>query len=155
PETARDHCAEALRLFRLRADEHGAATARCNLAWADLYLGNHAAALRHLRIALDFYRRSGTARNMAITLRGIALAEAELGSFEDALRDAEQARDETHELELDMAMALNCIAWTHFRTGKYPEAAMLYEQAVESGERSGSRYEVARAQTGRGNAAAA
>ncbi len=157
PEAARNHCTEALRLFRSRADERGAATVRCNLAWANLYLGSPIVALRHLKIALNFYQRTGATRNAAITLRGIALTEAEMGSFADALRDAEQARDEVRELELelDMAMALNCIAWIHFRTGRYQEAAVLYEQAVESGERSGNRYEVARAQTGRGNVAAA
>jgi tetratricopeptide (TPR) repeat protein len=155
PEAARSHYMEALRLFRSLADEHGAATARCNLAWANLYLGNHTAALRQLKIALDFYRRTGATRNVAITLRGIALTEAEMGSLDDALRDAEQARDEIHELELDMTMALNCIAWIHFRAGRYQEATMLYEQAVKSGERGGSQYEIARAQTGRGNVAAA
>lgn len=157
PEAAIDHYTEALRLFRSLADEHGAATTRCNLAWANLYLGNHMAALRYLKIALDFYQRTGATRNVAITLRGIALTEAEMGSFADALRDAEQARDEVRELklELDMTMALNCVAWIHFRAGRYREAATLYEQAVESGEHSGSQYEIARAQTGRGNIAAA
>ncbi|MBV9445874.1 MAG: tetratricopeptide repeat protein [Streptosporangiaceae bacterium] len=156
PKAARNHYTEALRLFRSLADEHGAATARSNLAWANLYLGNHMAALRHLKIALDFYRSTGATRNAAITLRGIALTEAEMGSFTDALRDAEQAHDELRELELelDMAMALNCIAWIHFRANRYREAATFYERAVESGERIGSRHEVARAQTGLGNVAA-
>lgn len=157
PGAAINQYTEALGLFRSLADEHGVATTRCNLAWANLYLGSHMEALRHLKIALDFYRRTGATRNVAITLRGIALTEAEMGLLADALRDAKQARDEIRELELelDMTMALNCIAWIHFRAGRYREAATFYEQAVESGERCGSQYEVARAQTGRGNIAAA
>lgn len=157
PEAARDCYREALGLFSSLADEHGAANARSNLAWANLYLGDHSAALRDLKTALDFYRRTGATRNAAITLRGIALTEAEMGSLTDALSNAEQARDELRELELelDMAMALNCIAWIHFRAHRYPEAATFYQQAVEWGASSGMRYEVARAHTGLGNVAAA
>jgi tetratricopeptide (TPR) repeat protein len=146
-----------MRLCHSLADEPGAATTRSNLGWANLYLGNYTAALRQLKIALDFYQRNGVARNVAITLRGIALSEAEMGSFANALRHAEQARDEVRELdlELDMMMALNCIAWVHFRANRYQEAARHYAQVVELGERNGSQYEVARAQTGLGNVAAA
>jgi tetratricopeptide (TPR) repeat protein len=156
PAAALDQYAEAMRPCRSLEDEPGAATTGSNQGWANLYLGNYTTALRQLEIALDFYQRTGAVRNAAITLRGIALSEAEIGSFANALHHAEQARDEVRhlDLELDMAMALNCIAWVHFRANRYREAAEYYKRAVESGERSGSQYEVARAQTGLGNVAA-
>jgi tetratricopeptide (TPR) repeat protein len=147
----------ALEQFLILADEHGTATAQCNLAWASLYLGNYGTALRHLTEALDFYKRTGATRSIAITLRGIALTETELGSFADALRHAEEAGGTARELdlELDTTMALNCIAWIHFRAHRYQEAAAFYAQAVDSGERCGSLHEIARARTGLGNIAAA
>ena len=42
----------------------------------------------------------------------------------------------------------------HFRAGHAADAAGFYQRAAETGERYGSRYEVARAQTGLGNVAA-
>jgi transcriptional regulator with XRE-family HTH domain/tetratricopeptide (TPR) repeat protein len=150
------HYREALGLFLALGDEHGITTARSNLAWVDIYLGEHLAAVEGMTAALAAYRRAGADRNAAITLRGIALAEVELGRFDDALAHAEQARGEfiALNLDLDIVMTLNCLAWVHFRAGHATKAANLYQQAVEAGEQYGSRYEVARAQTGLGNVAA-
>jgi tetratricopeptide (TPR) repeat protein len=143
---------EALALFRETADEHGT-SALCNVAWVNLYLGNPAAALRGLGTGLMAYRGAGERRKAAITLRGIALAETELGLLDDALRHAEQALAESRELglELDYVMSLNCVAWVHYRAGRYPNAESCYAQAAEKGELCESRYEVARAKTGMGN----
>lgn len=149
------HYREALSLFRALGDGHGT-TARSNLAWVDFYLGEHLAAVKGMTVALAAYQRAGADRNAAITLRGIALAETALGRFDDALAHAEQARGEfvALNLDLDVVMTLNCLAWVHFRAGHAAEAADLYQRAVEAGERYGSRYEVSRAQTGLGNVAA-
>lgn len=154
-EDARGNYVEALRLFHSLEDEHGEATTRSNLGWVYLYLGNYAAALRQLNYALEFYERNGSIRNAVIALRGIALTEVETGSFAQALRHAQRAARESRELklELDAAMALNCVAWVHFQAGQHEEAAGFYAQAAELGQSSGSRYEVARAWTGLGNVA--
>jgi len=156
PEAALRYYGEAQKLFRSLADEPGAATTRSNLGWAHLSLGNYAAAMRQLTGALDFYQHSGAARNVMITLRGIALTEAETGSFTSALQHAELAQQKARELglELDTAMAMNCIAWVNYQAARYREAADFYGQAMTVGERSGSRHEVARARTGLGNVAA-
>ncbi len=62
----------------------------------------------------------------------------------------------TTRLPLDAAMALNCLGWTYFRSGRHAESATTaYRRAVAAGERAGSPYEVARAKTGLGNIAAA
>ncbi|WP_020670262.1 tetratricopeptide repeat protein [Amycolatopsis nigrescens] len=153
--TARGHYEQALALFREAGDEHGSTGALANLAWVNLYLGEHLAARRDLGIALEFHRRAGSARNVAITLRGIALAEVELGAFGDALRHAEQARDDFLGVELDAAMSASCLAWVRYRAGQAAEAAACYRQAVSLGERGRSPFEVARAKTGLGNLAAA
>jgi len=144
---------EALELFRELGDEHGTTDAVSNLAWAALYLGDHVRALRDLGEVLESYRRQGKARNAAIALRGIALVEVELGHTADAVVHAEQARREfaALELDLDVVMSVNCVAWAHFQGGDHDAAVALYREAVELGERCGSRYETARALTGLGN----
>lgn len=134
-------------------DEHGLMNAACNLGWVDLYRGNHTAAFENLRDAYDFYRRGNAKRNAAITLRGIALTETELGSFSDALFHAQQAWTEAQDLglNLDTAMSLTCIAWVHYRNGRYQEALSFYERAARECEDCGSPYETARALIGIGN----
>jgi tetratricopeptide (TPR) repeat protein/DNA-binding XRE family transcriptional regulator len=153
---ARDLYAEALTLFGAAGDEYGTIGTQTYLAWVDLYLGDTESALRHLEVALESYRRTGSARNAAITLRGIALAETALGRFAVALDHAEQAYAEVEELglDLDMTMGRNCVAWVHFRAGRLDAAAEHYVQAAELAEHSGSRHELARALTGLGNVAA-
>ncbi len=148
---------DAISFLRRAEDVYGATNAACNLAWVDLYLGNHTGALQSLRSAREFYRRIGAVRNAAITLRGIALAETELELFEDALLHAEQAFTEADGLglQLDAVMSVNGIAWAHYRSGRHPRAALFYEKAVAMGKAGDSRYEVARAMTGLGNIYAA
>jgi tetratricopeptide (TPR) repeat protein len=133
----------ALPLYRALGDEHGQVTTQANLGWAYYYRGDHESALRELTSALRFYRRTGAERNVAITLRGIALVEEALTAC--------RALD----LTLDVAMALNCLGWTHFRSGRHDLAATVYRQAVDLAQQANSPYETARAMTGLGNIAAA
>ncbi|MGH3438369.1 MAG: ATP-binding protein [Sciscionella sp.] len=158
-DEAGEYYGDALTLFREIEDDHGTYTSIANYAWVKHYLGKHQEAVRDLRSAMDFYERSGARRNAAITLRGIALIETELGMFSDSVKHAEQAFDVFRELgldlDLDATMALNCMAWTYFRSGRHTEAAGTYQQAVVLGERCGSHYERARAETGLGNIEAA
>ncbi|HEX6340541.1 ATP-binding protein [Umezawaea sp.] len=144
---------EALELFRELDDEHGTTDALSNLAWAALYLDDHQTALRGLREVMESYRRRGQPRSAAIALRGVALVEAELARYDDAVAHAGQARCEFEALalHLDVVMSVNCEAWAHFQAGDHGAAVARYEEAVELGERCGSRYETARALIGLGN----
>ncbi len=63
------------------------------------YRGEQQSALRDLSAALDFYRRHRADRNAAITLRGIALAETELGHYDDSIAHATEALAECERLD--------------------------------------------------------
>ncbi|MCS7479233.1 tetratricopeptide repeat protein [Umezawaea endophytica] len=152
-EVAVGYFEEALELFRELEDEHGITDALSNLAWAALYLDDHQTALRGLREVMESYRGRGRTRSAAIALRGVALVETELGRYSEAVAHAEQARGEFEglALHLDVVMSVNCAGWAHFQAGDHGAAVGCYGEAVELGERCGSRYEVARALTGLGN----
>ena len=156
-ERAIDCYRRALTLFEEIGDEQGRVTALANLGWAHHYQGEHQQARRELTEALLAYQKAGNRRNAAITLRGIALAETELGHTGDAIAHARAALATFEELALDFdaAMAFNCVAWAHFRAGEHESAARAYRQAAERAEIVGSDYEIARAETGLGNVAAA
>jgi tetratricopeptide (TPR) repeat protein len=147
----------ALTLFREIGDSHGSSTALANRAWVSHYRGEHAKALQDMLVAWDFYRSSAAARNAAITLRGIALVETALAKFDDAAEHAQQALRSFEELDLDLdaAMALNCLGWARFRSGDHELANVAYLDAAARSESCGSGYESARAETGLGNIAAA
>ncbi|HEY0806085.1 MAG TPA: tetratricopeptide repeat protein, partial [Pseudonocardiaceae bacterium] len=156
-DAARPYYEEALSVFRDLGDEHGVASAVANLGWADHYAGRNDAALDRLRTALVVYRREDRHYNIAITLRGIALTEAESGAYADAVVHATEALAILDLLgsRLSVAMALNCLGWAHFRSGHHDEAAAAYRRALVVGEQAASRHEMARAETGLGNVAAA
>ncbi|WP_236794605.1 tetratricopeptide repeat protein [Amycolatopsis sp. GM8] len=135
-------------------DERGATDALSSLAWVRLYQGDPAATVRDLTASLGVYRAAGRTRNVAITLRGIALAETELGGFADALEHAAEAR-RLAALPVETLMAVNCLAWIHFRAGDLDAAEAHYREAVELAVLAVSDYERARALTGLGNVAAA
>lgn len=147
----------ALDRFREISDQHGVNTTLANAAWVSHYHGDHRQALRNLHTALDFYEGKGHPRYAAITLRGIALAETALGSYQDAVEHAERALSTFEELDLvlDAAMACNCLGWNHYNAGRMQEADAWYRDALARSERCGSTYEAARAETGLGNVAAA
>jgi tetratricopeptide (TPR) repeat protein/transcriptional regulator with XRE-family HTH domain len=147
----------ALVLFRELRDEHGEVNALGNLGWVHHYQGEHEAAVRELSAALAFYRRTGNDRNAAITLRGIALAETALGHYADSIAHGEEALAffEQRDALLDTVMALNCLGWTYFRSGRHDKATASYQRAAEIGVQADSPHETARAIMGLGNIAAA
>jgi tetratricopeptide (TPR) repeat protein len=156
-DIALSHHQEALNIYGEIGDEHGQMDARANMGWTHHYSGADKSAFAELGTALEFYQRIGVPRKVAITLRGIALTEIELGAYADAVAHATEAEEMLAALGLDFdtTMALNCLGWAHFRFGHHDEAAAAYHRAVEIGERAGSPHEVARAETGLGNVAAA
>lgn len=154
-EAAR-HYRAAEELFDLAGDAHGVATSVENRAWVHQYAGDHAAALADHQRALDVYRRLGARRNWAITLRGTALAEVELGRFDDAIAHLAEARDvfEDLGLDLDATMALNGLGEAHARAGSALEARRHHLLALRRSRACGSRAEEARAREGLGTASA-
>ncbi|MGQ4514583.1 tetratricopeptide repeat protein [Streptomyces sp. DW26H14] len=144
---------QALVLYQELGDDDGVVNSVSNLAWAELYLGEYENSMDGLQTALKYYRRMENRRNGAITLRGIALLEAELQLCPSAVEHAQQARAEFHALglELDAVMSVNCAAWAHFRSGDHRAAAAGYQEALALAESCPSSYEGARALTGLGN----
>ncbi|RSN34521.1 hypothetical protein DL990_12760 [Amycolatopsis sp. WAC 01416] len=148
---------EALALFRQIGDGHGETTTLAHSGWAEHYRGNHDDALRDLRQAHAAYVRDGNRRNAAITDRGIALVLTALGQPVEAATLAAETLAVFDELglDLDAAMALNCMGWAWFHTERHDQAASAYRAAADRAEACGSRYETARAYVGLGNVAAA
>ncbi|WP_091287814.1 ATP-binding protein [Amycolatopsis xylanica] len=148
---------EALTLYRELGDEHGESMALAHRAWADHYSGKHTEALRDFQHAQAFYARTGNRRNAAITDRGIALVLIPLGRAPEAAALAASTLTTFNELglDLDAAMALNCLGWAWFHAGHHDRATTAYHDAADRARACGSSYETARAYTGIGNIAAA
>ena len=141
------HYERAHRIFRDIGDEHGAANAVGNRAWVHFYRGEHAEALGEFSTALAYYTRSGARRNVAITLRGIGLTEVELRQFDAAIGHLKTALATLDDLglQLDTAMALNCLGEAYLRSGRPREGAVRLERAVAVSRMCGSRHEETRA----------
>ncbi|KFU75948.1 NB-ARC domain-containing protein [Amycolatopsis lurida] len=148
---------EALALFRRIGDGHGETTTLAHSGWAEHYRGDHEGALRDLRQAHASYVRGGNRRNAAITERGIALVLTALGQAAEAAALANRTLAVFDELRLDLdaAMALNCLGWAWYNAERHDLAAPAYRAAADRAEACGSRYETARAYVGLGNVAAA
>jgi DNA-binding SARP family transcriptional activator/tetratricopeptide (TPR) repeat protein len=157
PRLAQDRYRRALTLFGQVGDEHGETTARANLAWIHFDAGRYREFLGELWPAHAFYERSGSHRNAAITLRGIALGEIEVGELDGAVEHLEQVRQVFEELELDLdrAMALNALGEAHSRRGEPGMAGTCHGEALEVSLRCGSMFEAARAHHRLGDLASA
>ncbi|MFC8428075.1 tetratricopeptide repeat protein [Streptomyces sp. NPDC057253] len=144
------HYAEAEARFEAVGDRHGVATAVENRAWVHQYGGEHLAALADHRRALDEYRNLGADRNTAIVQRGMALAEIELGRYEDATANLTQALDAflALGLELDAVMALNGLGEAHARAGDTETACHYHRQALSRSRDCENVFEEARARSG-------
>ncbi|MFI1482365.1 tetratricopeptide repeat protein [Streptomyces sp. NPDC020747] len=125
------------------------ATATENRAWVHQYRGDHLATLADHRQALDEYRSLGADRNTAIVQRGIALAEIELGRYEDAMVNLTQALDVvlTPGLQLDAAMALNGLGEAHAKAGDTEATRRYHLLALRQSRTCESPFEEARART--------
>jgi tetratricopeptide (TPR) repeat protein len=143
----------ALACLTEAGDERGATDALSSLAWARMYQGEPSATLRDLTTVLAVYRRTDRVRNVVIALRGIALALAALGRFDEALDHAREAR-ECAQLPVDVLQGINCIAWIYFRARHLDDAQRCYTEAVDLADLADNDYERARALTGLGNVAA-
>ena len=61
------------------------------VGWIRAHLGQHEAALRHCRVALDLHRESGSRTGVADTLDSIAYIYGQLGDYRQAIAHYEQA----------------------------------------------------------------
>jgi len=156
PRRAAEHYERARELFTEAGDEHGENTARANLAWLRYTARDHRGFLDQMRPVYDFYRRTGSERNAAITQRGIGLAEAELGGSTEAIADLLAALEvfERLDLRMDAAMTFNALGEIYRSVGDPDRAVAALEQAVTAAHRSGSVFEAARAHHHLGDAAA-
>ncbi len=147
----------ARRLFTAIGDRHGEHTVRANLAWLRYGEQRYREFLAEMRPVLAFYREEGADRNAAITLRGIGLAEAELGDTDQAINDLLRALDtfERLGLRIDTAMTWNGLGKTYQHGGDTDRATAAFSNAVVAAEQSGSLFEQARAQQRLGALAAA
>ncbi|GAB3967008.1 AfsR/SARP family transcriptional regulator [Plantactinospora veratri] len=146
-QRAADHYRRARELFDEVGDAHGQHTAAANLAWLYYDERDLVRFLDEMRPVYEFYRREKSERNAAITLRGIALAEADLDRTAEAVAALLSALEvfERLGLRMDAAMTLNALGEIYQRTGDAGSAVERFEQAVAAAQRSGSTYELARA----------
>lgn len=149
-DAAQRCCDEALTLFRALADEHGICSALGNRAWIYVRRGLFAEALADQVRAAAYYERVGAAASVAVALRGIAIAEAGLSAYDDAVDHIARARHMAAELDLplDEAMALNCLGDIELQRGEQANARAAYREAVAVSRLCASGFEEARAQVG-------
>lgn len=145
---AASQCAsEALALFRELADTAGEYSALGNYAWVCIEEGRHQDALTALRDVLAHYESAGVLASVGVTLRGVAIAEAGVGAYDDAVGHLGRARAifERLNLVLDETMTLSCLGDIHLDQGDRPAALDAYRQAIAVSQLCGSDYEQARA----------
>jgi tetratricopeptide (TPR) repeat protein/DNA-binding XRE family transcriptional regulator len=154
-DAAADYYRRALAGYRELDDRHGVSTTLANYAWVEHYRGEHRQALQNLALARDFYRATGSERNLGITLRGMALVLTELRDYDEARATAERAMAIFDELgsDLDVAMTYNCLGWIDINSGQTADAEAAYREALLRSELCGSEFEAARAAMGLGNVA--
>lgn len=145
----------ALSLAEARNDHSAVTTLLANQGWISLYRGEFETTVQQLSRASTRYQVQNNLRNAAISERGIALALTALGDHDEAISIARHALNTFAELslELDAAMAANCLGWAWYRADSLTEARAAYQEALTRAEQCGSSYEAARAYIGLGNTA--
>ncbi len=147
PATAERLYRIALRLFVSVGDEHGANTARADLAWLHFSERRFDEFVDAVGPVLAHYRAAKAERNAAITQRGLGLATANLGRYDESVVHLESALEvfERLGLRVDAAMTWNGLGETFQHAGQHGRAVASYLRAVEASDRSGSMFERARA----------
>jgi tetratricopeptide (TPR) repeat protein len=146
-DVAAAHYRQAWELFAAAGDPLGVNTARSNIAWLLYSEGKFAEFLTAMQPVLDFYTAHNAERGAAITLRGLGLAEAELGLIAESLVTLHRALDvfTRLKLRLDIAMTWNALGETYQRAGDDRRSAEAFANALATSAQSGSDYETARA----------
>lgn len=146
------HYQAAERLFRELGDQHGVSNALAHQAAVLRRRSNFTESLRLNRLALEAYRQAGNLRNVAITLRGIALAEVELGRLNDAERHLAESLELCGQLGMDMdtARAGNTLGRVYLLAGRPAESERSFHAAMAADRASGGGFETALALRGLG-----
>jgi tetratricopeptide (TPR) repeat protein len=147
----------ANRLFHEVGDEYGASNTLAQQAVAHRRRGGFDQALWLTTKALAFYRRVGSVRNVAITIRSLGWIELELGYLADAERHLMESLALCRQVEqgmvMDIARAHNALGQVLLRLGRYGEAEQSHRSAMEASSSCGSRFEEALALDGLGKVA--
>ncbi|GAA0902395.1 helix-turn-helix domain-containing protein [Virgisporangium aurantiacum] len=154
---ASEQYVRAMKIFQDMGDEYGAANTVGHQAWILHCRGRNPAAIRLGRRALQFYEDHHVARNAAITLRTIALAEAATGNFDTALEHLHRAHEifVGESLVLDETMTLNCLGEVYAQAQDPARSRKHFRAARRLARVSGSTFEQARALRGLAAASAA
>jgi tetratricopeptide (TPR) repeat protein len=146
----------SMTIFRRLGDRFGEANTLGHQAWVAYCLGDTTSCYELATAALAIYQANDVPRNTAITLRTVALAEAELGRDARAVQHLEEALALAFglDLPLDAAMASNGLGQVHLRRGDFQAARRWYARALELGETCRSEYEQAHAYEGLATVAA-
>lgn len=138
---------QARDMFTGVGDRHGANTARANLVWLLFSEQRLTEFLTEMEPVLSFYRETGAERNAAITLRGMGLAEGQLGRTAESVARLHQALEvfTRLELRLDTAMTWNALGEAYQHSGETQPAARAFAAALDTSGQCGSDYELARA----------
>ncbi|HEX6340542.1 ATP-binding protein [Umezawaea sp.] len=155
PEAAGPHYLRAQEIFEQVGDLRGAGNAMGNYAWILHGRADHEGALEWATRALANYERCGARTNAGITLRGIAIFEAALGRFPEAVNHLHDAMAvfEERSSPLDQLMAHNSLGEVHCQAGNPTAAAAAHHNALARAVEQGSRFERARAHRGLARAA--
>jgi tetratricopeptide (TPR) repeat protein len=147
----------AERLFLKVNDPHGVSNTLAHQAAVLRHRGEFAESIRHSRKALEFYRAAGSRRNVAITLRGIALVEIEVGRYPQAESHLVESLAICAELNMhmDSARAHNSLGRVLDLLGRHDDSERAYLEAIRDSERCDSGWERALALQGLGSTALA
>lgn len=145
----------AKQLFAAEDDGYGVSNALAHQAVIFRRRGEFQDALRCNERALTFYRQKRYQRNIAISLRGIALVEIEMGRTEQAEEHLVESLSICRDLGMDMdfARASGTLAKLLSSRGQLDDSRRVYQEAIEAGKRCGSRFEEALAMRGLGSVA--
>lgn len=149
----------ANRLFTEVDDPHGVSNTLAQQAVIRRDRREFGEAFRLGAKALGFYRRAGSLRNAAITLRTIARIELEMGRLVDAEQQLTESLELCRELgrgmDMDAARAYNALGEVLLRLGRHGKAEQSHRSAIEASKDCVSRFEEALALHGLGKVARA
>lgn len=151
-DAAMEQYRRARTLFAELGDVHGTANIAAHEAAVHRRRGNYTEALASDHRALAIYRAADNRRNVAITLRGIGMAEAAIGRTTAAAASLEQSRDLARDLgmHMDAARAASGLGRLYLRAGDTGAAERAFLDAIDSDGRWGGRFETAMAMHGLG-----
>jgi DNA-binding SARP family transcriptional activator len=143
-DTACDHLAQALQIYRDLGDGVGQARVHINLGKTLDRMGRYREALGHAEQALNLFEAAGNVPGQARALNNVGWYHALLGNYQGALTRSRQA------LGLQRGLGDRCgeantwdtLGYSHHQLGHHAKAVSCYQQAIglfaDLGARSGT-----------------